>query len=114
MVPEEDDNLRELSARESSVFRLIAAQANDLALDRWDIRYSTNELCRGMAKPTVGDMKKLKRLGPYLLGVPRAVPEFKFQGACHEFSAYSDSDWAGCRRTARSTSGGVIKRGAIL
>ena len=26
-------------------------------------------------------------------------------------STYSDSDWAGCKRTARSTSGGVIMRG---
>ena len=28
--------------------------------------------------------------------------------------AYSDSDWAGCRRTRRSTSGGVILHGAHL
>lgn len=111
---EEVDDLRELSARESSVFRSFAARANYLALDRCDIQYSTKELCRGMAKPTVGDMKKLKRLGRYLLGVPRVVSEFKFQGACHEFTAHSDSDWAGCRRTARSTSSRVIKRGAHL
>ena len=26
--------------------------------------------------------------------------------------AYSDSNWAGCRRTARSTSGGVVMRGS--
>ena len=29
-----------------------------------------------------------------------------------ELTAYSDSDWAGCRRTARSTSGGAICRGS--
>ena len=28
-----------------------------------------------------------------------------------EVRGYSDSDWAGCRRTAKSTSGGVLMRG---
>ena len=37
--------------------------------------------------------------------------EYKWQTPCTEVKAMSDSDWAGCRRTAKSTSGGVIMRG---
>ena len=39
------------------------------------------------------------------------IMRFLFQGEGEELSGFSDSDWAGCRRTAKSTSGGVIIRG---
>ena len=35
---------------------------------------------------------------------------YHWQGA-ESMKAYSDSDWAGCKRTARSTSGEVVTRG---
>ena len=41
----------------------LAARSNYLALDRPDIQYSTKEVCRGMANPSVADRRKLKRLG---------------------------------------------------
>ena len=65
-----------------------------------------------MSQPTIGHMKKLRRLARYLKSVPRVVLEYKFQGKCNELTAYSDSDWAGCKRSAKSTSGGVILRGS--
>ena len=56
-------------------------------------------------------MKKLRRLIRYLIEVPRVVTEYKFQGDVREMEVFSDRNWAGCRRTARSTSGGVMMRG---
>ena len=38
--------------------------------------------------------------------------EVKFQGVCEDRNGYSDADWAGCMRTARSTSAGVTMRGS--
>ena len=64
-----------------------------------------------MSKPTVGDRKKLKRLTRYLVGRPRVVSQFKNQRRQEGMDGYSDSDWAGCRRTAKSTSGGVVMLG---
>ena len=64
-----------------------------------------------MAAPTKGHVKKLRRLIRYLIEVPRVVTEHKFQGDVREMEVFSDSNWAGCRRTARSTSGGVMMRG---
>ena len=64
-----------------------------------------------MARPTRADLRHLKRLARFLLGKPRVVWVFARQQPVSELSVYSDSDWAGCRRTARSTSGGAICAG---
>ena len=85
-----------------------------MTLDRADTQYAVNEICRGMACPTIGHWKRLKRLGRYLRGRPRVVSLFKYQVRGRVVDGYSDSDWAGCRRTARSTSGGVIMLGSHL
>ncbi len=64
-----------------------------------------------MASPTVGDRRKLKRLARYLKEHPRVVSKYRYQKRQKEATGYSDSDWAGCRRTAKSTSGGVVLLG---
>ena len=107
----EAEGEEKLSDREATNFRALAARANYLALDRPDIQFSVKEICRGMANPLRSDLLKLRRLARYLIGRPRVVTHFQFQGEVDELSAFSDSDWAGCRRTAKSTSGGVIMRG---
>ncbi len=65
-----------------------------------------------MAKPTVGDRRKMKRLARYLVGRPRVVTKYDFQDKVEQVDGFTDSDWAGCRRTAKSTSGGVLRIGS--
>ena len=108
---EEEENDEQLTPKEAYAFRGLAARANYLAQDRADIQFAAKEVCRGMAQPTRGHLKKLRRLARYLIEAPRVVWKFKYQGACDHFQVYSDSDWAGCKRTARSTSGGAIMLG---
>ena len=64
-----------------------------------------------MAAPVA---KKVKRLARFVLGKPRVVNVYDLQKDDNEIWGFSDSDWAGCRRTAKSTSGGVIMRGQHL
>eukprot|EP00973_Karenia_brevis_P019381 2657783-Karenia_brevis.AAC.1 len=64
-----------------------------------------------MAMPTVGAWRKVKRLARYLIGRPRLVIKYQWQGKEKVIDGYSDSDWAGCRVTAKSTSGGMISIG---
>ena len=65
-----------------------------------------------MSAPTVGSMRQLRRLARYLIATPRVVWSFAWQAPAVSMQAFSDSDWAGCRRTAQSTSGGVLMCGS--
>ena len=106
-----DDDRVQLSQADARAYRGMAARANYLAQDRGDIAFAAKECCRGMANPTKGDARAMRRLARYLLTAPRVVWRFKFQHQPPSLRVFSDSDWAGCRRTARSTSGGVIMLG---
>ena len=43
--------------------------------------------------------------------MPRAVAKYEWQTEHKSLYSFSDSDFAGCRRTAKSTSGGAITLG---
>jgi len=101
----------ELEAGESTIFRGIVARANYLGQDRSDIKFAVKELSRRMAKPRKGDVEAAKRLARYLVGRPRVVCWFKRQERPGQTEGWSDSDWAGCLETRKSTSGGLIKWG---
>jgi hypothetical protein len=103
-----------LSPERATQFRSVAARCNYLAADRPDIQYATKETARGMASPTEGDWSKLKRLARYLKTVPRMKQWFKWQERPADLVCFTDSDWAGCKRTRKSTSGGGIRWGSHL
>ena len=64
-----------------------------------------------MASPSKGSVIKLKRLGRYLVGKPRVATEYQWQEPVEALEVYTDSDWGGCKKTGKSTSGGVILKG---
>ena len=64
-----------------------------------------------MSKPRVKDMRKLVRLGKYLIGRERYVLKFDYQGEVKKLDVWTDTDYAGCRETRKSTSGGTIHFG---
>jgi hypothetical protein len=94
----------ELPTQNQTQFRMLAARANYLAMDRPDIQYAIKEICRGMATPRKRHWRMLKRLARYLKGKPRTVFEYKWQKDSGEIEGYTDSDWAGCKQTSKSTS----------
>ena len=102
-----EDNERKLGTKESTLYRGIVARANYLCQDRTDIEFATKELCRKMAAPTVGDWEALKRLGRYLIGKSRSVIKFGYQSNPGTIDIWTDTDFAGCKRTRKSTSGGI-------
>ena len=111
---EKEEECRLLEENKAVMFRQLAARANYMAMDRAYIQFAVKEICRSMANPTIGSWRQLKRLARYLKKRPRAVAKFDFQLRSRIVDGHSDSDWAGCRRTARSTSGGALLIGNHL
>ena len=101
----------DLNPQEATTFRALSARANYLAQDRPDIAFSTKELCREFAVPNRNSFMKLKRVVRYLSGLPRMVYRYDFQDTPSHFDVYTDSDFAGCKVSRRSTSGGVVMYG---
>eukprot|EP00969_Alexandrium_andersonii_P307343 13586175-Alexandrium_andersonii.AAC.1 len=64
-----------------------------------------------MAAPTATDWAALARLARYLIVRPRCVYHSPWQDDGVPLRAYVDTDFAGCLRARRSTSGGVCMRG---
>ena len=105
-VENEDDP--ELNAQDGRHYRVSAARGNYLALDRMDIQHGAKEACRQMAKPRLSGPKRIKKLARYLKKCPKLIWYFGRGGDVEDvIDVFSDSDWAACRRTRRSTSGGV-------
>ena len=57
------------------------------------------------------DWEMLKRQARYLVDKPRSRTLFEYQKGVNEITVYTDTDFAGCERTRKSTSGGVIMLG---
>jgi len=109
---EESEEYHLLGTEESRRYRAITARLNYLAADRVDIQYAVKEAARGMSAPTKLGFTLLSKIGRYLRGKPRLVMRFPWQVRQSLATSYTDSDWAGCRKTARSTSGGIVTLGS--
>ena len=103
-----------LSPEDATNFRALSARANFLSQDRTDIGFSTKELCREFAVPNRNSYNRLKRVARYLIGKPRLVYNYRWGVGVSEddcFDIYVDTDFAGCKETRRSTSGGACMLG---
>ena len=63
-----------------------------------------------MATPSRQSWLALKRLCRYLVGLPRLVYRYQWQ-SIEAINVYTDTDWAGCPRTRKNTSGGCVFAG---
>ena len=106
-----EDDTPLLNTVEAKLYRGVTARCNYLAQDRVDIQYACKECSRRMARPRQGDWAALKRIGRYLKGAPRLIQQFVWQELPKTVDVFTDSDWAGCKSTCRSTSGGITRFG---
>ena len=95
----------------TSQYRAITARCNYITLDRPDLAFTVKKMVRKLSKPTIGDWQKPKRLGRYLLGRPRLQQVYPWQDARTILKMFIDADWAGCRETRKSTTGGCATLG---
>ncbi len=101
-----------LDSTDHSRYRTIVGQLMWVCSIRGDLAYSIKELARRVSAPTVEDWKSMQRVLRYLRGVSclalHMEPKPGLPANEVRIVAYSDSDWAGCLQTRRSTSGGVL------
>jgi hypothetical protein len=92
---------------------MLAARLNYMALDNLFLQFAAKEICRNMSKPRRHDFAKVKRVVRFLKGLGNVslVFEWQTEAEAQQIVVYVDSDWAGCKTTRRSTSGGVLKVG---
>ena len=104
---------QEMSQEESKAFRMLAARLNYLAQDNPTVQYAAKEICRKMACPGTEDFLKVKKLVRFMVGVLNVKWTYPWQDEkeATQLKVYVDSDWAGCLRTRRSTSGGLAMLG---
>lgn len=89
---------------EPTYFRSLAGKLQYLTLTRPDIQFAVNFVCQRMHSPTMSDFNLLKRILRYIRGTAQyGIHLFKHPSL--SLSAFSDSDWAGCHDTRRSTTG---------
>ena len=64
-----------------------------------------------MSSPRTGDWMLHKKFARYLVKHRRIANDFRFQNDANFVDGYSDSDYAGCKDTRKSTSGGCMMIG---
>ena len=87
-----------------SYFRSLAGKLQYLTITRPHLQFSVNYICQRMHMPSREDFSLLKCIlryvkGTYNMGI--SMPA----GTDSTLLCYSDSDWAGCKATRRSTGG---------
>lgn len=104
-----------LSGADATRYRSAAMRAAYLGVDRPDITETVKALSQAMSAPREGHMGMLKRLVRYLAGARRKAIVYEKQSPKDaQLEVIVDSDWAGCLRTRRSTSGMCMMRGKHL
>jgi len=93
-----------LDAEAVTNYRSNVMRLSYLAQDRADVQFASKELARSMQGPTQWDQQQLKRAVRYLKGAGRVVQRFHQQGVPKRLTVFTDSDFAGCVRTRKSTS----------
>lgn len=89
---------------EPSYFRSLARKLQYLTLTRPDLQFSVNYICQKMHQSSVSDFNMLKRILRYVKGTTEMGVSIK-KDTDSTLICYSDSDWAGCHTTRRSTGG---------
>ena len=86
-------------------------ESEPLSQDRADITFIVNDLCQNVSSPNQQSLAKLKRLARYLKRERQWGQVFEYGKMAEELAAFTDSDWAGCKETRKSSSAGVLMLG---
>ena len=98
---------------DATEYRGLVGSLQYLTFTRPDITYAVNHACQHFQAPNKAHMRVVKRILRYLKGTIHYGLRFLSQSSLTLYG-FSDSDWAGCSATRRSTTGYNIYLGANL
>lgn len=106
-------SMEPLSAAEKDIYASCVGSSIYLSQDRADLKFSVKELARRLHAPRRCDFQNLKVFARYLVGTKNYGHVSKLVDGLDPrdplpLHAYTDSDWAGCAETRKSSSGEVI------
>ena len=107
----EEEKPEPLSQVQHHKYRSQVARCLFLSQERTDTTFIVNDLCQRMSNPTQQSLVKLKRLARYLKRERQWRQVFKYGKTVEEVTTFTDSDWAGCKETRKSSSAGVVMLG---
>ena len=107
----DDPSEEPLSSEAAKCYQAVVARGNYLAMDRPEMLFASKTCSTAVSDPGKDDLTSLKRIGRYLKGSGRLVWVYEVQDEPNGLDVYTDADCGGCRRTRRSTSGGIIMHG---
>ena len=94
-----------LSPQDSTSYRSNVMRLAFLSADRIELQFASKELARSMAEPTTADVEALERCIRFLLKYPRCIQGFERQEVVpKQITCCSDSNFAGCLQSRKSTS----------
>ena len=109
LIPDANEYVGEAS---HSLYRTVVGMLLWLSFERPDIQFSVKRLSQSLQQPLQGDWLAMRRVVRYLLGTATATLRYEANPAKAkkklDLDIWTDSDWAGCPRTRRSTSGGGV------
>ncbi|XP_019189582.1 PREDICTED: uncharacterized protein LOC109183985 [Ipomoea nil] len=88
-------------------YRSLAGALQYLTITRPDLSFVVNQLCQHMHAPTATHWEQLKRVLRYVKGTVNFGLRVK-KSSSREIHALSDSDWVGCPKDRKSTSGFAV------
>ena len=112
MTGEEDG--KELGPEDRACNRSWTMRASYLSQDRCELQFAVKELARRIQQPNTKNMQAFKRLVRFLKGSTRCLVVYNRQVEQPIVDVLSDSDWAGCAKTRRSTSYSYVMLGGHL
>jgi hypothetical protein len=98
---------------DASQFRSIAGALQYLTFTWPDITYTVQQICLHMHDPREPHLTAMKRILRYLQGMPD-YGLLLCRSSGSDLIVYTDTDWAGCPNTRRSTSGYAVFLGDNL
>jgi hypothetical protein len=102
-----------LSTTDASDYRSLVGALQYLTMTRPDLQYAVQQACLHMHNPTTAHQGLVKRILRYIRGTTALGLHLR-RSSHSDLTAYSDTDWAGCPDTRRSTSGYCVFMGDSL